>query len=174
MNNIMLDLETLGNKPGAVIVAIGAVRFGGGALGEEFYARIDAQSGVDCGLTLDAGTVLWWMKQGPEARAELLQPGEDLGQMLDAFIDFCAPSRDTLVWGNGSDFDNVLLAAAYEKVGMAVPWKFYNNRCYRTLKGLRPEVKLEIAPEARHNALADAQAQARHAMEIMAVLGITN
>ena len=45
----MLDLETLGNKPGSVIVAIGAVKFGGGEIIDSFYERVDAESCVNLG-----------------------------------------------------------------------------------------------------------------------------
>lgn len=163
MKNIMLDLETLGNKPGAVIVAIGAARFGNGQVVETFYARVDAQSCVSAGLKLDASTVLWWMKQSDAARAELNRPGDSLAGALNYFKDFL--SKDDLVWGNGSDFDNTILAAAYEACQLPLPWKFWNNRCYRTLKALRPEVKFENFGTV-HNALDDAKAQAHHLMQM--------
>jgi DNA polymerase III epsilon subunit-like protein len=35
----MLDLETLGQKPGSVIVAIGVVKFGNGKIIDSFYGR---------------------------------------------------------------------------------------------------------------------------------------
>ena len=35
----MLDLETLGNKPGSVIVAIGAVKFGNDEILDRFYGH---------------------------------------------------------------------------------------------------------------------------------------
>jgi exodeoxyribonuclease VIII len=164
MNHIMLDLETLGNKPGAVIVAIGAVIFGGGVLGREFYSRINAESAVRSGLKLDVSTVLWWMKQNDAAREELNKPGEDIAVALECFKDFVP--TNAIVWGNGSDFDNTLLSAAYDACGMALPWKFYNNRCYRTVKGMFPDVKLERVGTA-HNALDDAKSQAEHLMRML-------
>lgn len=168
MNNIMLDLETFGNKPGCVIVAIGAVRFGGGELGEEFYQRIEAESCVRAGLKLDVATVLWWMKQSDEARAELNKPGSLIGDALLDFNDYAHSSgRKLLVWGNGSDFDNIILASAYEACNQPLPWKFWDNRCYRTVKNLHPEIKLEISADKKHNALEDAKAQALHLMQML-------
>lgn len=164
MKNIMLDLETFGQRPGAVIVAIGAVKFGGGALGDEFYARVAAQSGVDVGLHLDASTVLWWLGQDAVARAELQQPAEPIQPVLLEFQNFCA-GQDWRVWGNGSDFDNALLAAAYHACLIPLPWKFSNNRCYRTLKSLWPQVVMERTG-TYHNALDDARSQARHALQL--------
>jgi len=34
---IMLDIETLGTRPGSVITSIGAVKFGGGEITSDFY-----------------------------------------------------------------------------------------------------------------------------------------
>jgi 3' exoribonuclease, RNase T-like len=165
MNQVMLDLETLGHKPGAVLVAIGAVRFGGGRLGESFYERVDAQSAVDAGLQLDVSTVLWWLKQNAEARAELDLPGGKLSEVLLQFDAFLRAIKPQGLWGNGADFDNVLLAAAYDACRLPVPWKYHMNRCYRTLKNLRPDVKLTRSGVA-HHALADARAQADHLMQL--------
>lgn len=165
---VMLDLETLGNKPGAVIVAIGAVKFGGGEILDEFYRRIDPQSCVASGLAMDVSTVLWWLKQSDAARLEIVEPGELLGQAL---LDFrrWLDTQDAEIWGNGAAFDNVLLAAAYDAAGITVPWKFWNDRCYRTIKNLHHEVPLP-REGTHHHALDDARSQARHLMAILPTL----
>lgn len=173
MNNIMLDLETLGNKPGCIIVAIGAVEFGGGQLGREFYQRIDARDAQQFGLTLDADTFLWWCGNSAAARAELTRDGADLlTKVLFAFGDFYRSNSTTegkprAIWGNGSDFDQPILAAAYGVTRITQPWSHYQNRCYRTIKNLHRDIKIEIAEDARHNALEDAKAQARHLMRML-------
>lgn len=163
--NIMLDLETLGNKPGAVIVAIGAVEFGGRNLGDSFYTRVSAKSCVESGLTMDVDTVLWWMKQSDDARAELNKPAEHINAALLAFSGWieAVPIKERVIWGNGSDFDNAILAAAYEKTMISLPWLFWNNRCYRTLKNMRWEIPC-VNGGVKHNALDDAKAQAVHLM----------
>src|SRR6478609_2831880 len=81
---IMLDLETLGQKPGSVILSIGACVFDRVGVHERFYTRVDPQSCIDAGLQADLSTFLWWMKQGDEARHEVLKPGRPL---RDALID---------------------------------------------------------------------------------------
>jgi exodeoxyribonuclease VIII len=73
------------------------------------------------------------------------------------------------VWGNGSDFDNAILAACYAAVGQPLPWDFWHNRCYRTLKALRPELKLQ-RQGTYHNALDDAKTQAQHAIQLLEAL----
>lgn len=165
---VMLDLETLGKSPGAVIVAIGAVIFDASGLGFEFYQRIDA---VDCqqnGLTLDAETVLWWLQQSDEARKEICQPGLPLHEVLTNFANWLEENAggDFALWGNGASFDNALLAAAYRAAHMETPWKFWNDRCYRTMKAMRPNIKLD-RNGTHHNALDDAKSQALHLIQIL-------
>lgn len=163
---IMLDIETLGNKPGSVIVAIGAAKFSRGNITSSFYERVDPASCVAAGLQMDIATIMWWLRQADEARLEITKPGKALPEVLESFASWIG-CDDALVWGNGAAFDNVLLAVAYDRVGIDCPWKFWNNRCYRTLKGLHPEVPMERAG-THHNALDDAESQARH---LMAILG---
>ena len=45
--DVMVDLETWGTKPGCAIISIGAVSFGPDGLGEEFYTALDR----DCFLS---------------------------------------------------------------------------------------------------------------------------
>jgi exodeoxyribonuclease VIII len=62
MNNIMLDLETMGIQSDAAIVAIGAVRFDleTGKVGESWYSPVDLDSSLHLGLTVTESTVQWW------------------------------------------------------------------------------------------------------------------
>ncbi len=166
--NVMLDLETLGQRPGAVIRAIGAVKFSAAGLGEEFYRRIDAQSCVDSGLQIDASTVMWWLKQSDAARAEMTLPGDHIAQVLVDFSRWLDPLENEIVlWGNGSDFDNAILAEAYHATKFELPWSFWNNRCYRTLKSLFPQRQQKSQCGVKHNALDDARSQAWHAIEFL-------
>lgn len=162
---VMLDLETLGNKPGAVIVSVGAVKFGGGEIIDSFYERVDAESCVRLGLNMDVSTVLWWMKQNDEARKEITQPGVSIYEVLLRFSKW-VNDIDAEMWGNGASFDNVLLAAAYDKAYAMRPWKFFNDRCYRTVKNLHPEVPMNRGG-VHHNALDDAKSQALHLMAML-------
>jgi len=161
----MLDLETLGNKPGSVIVAIGAVKFGNREILDSFYERIDAASCLHLGLRLDISTVLWWMRQNDAARHEITQPGSNLIEVLMRFSAWLG-DPDAEVWGNGASFDNVLLSDAYDHAQLPRPWKYYNDRCYRTVKNLHPAVVM-ARRGTHHNALDDAKSQATHLMAMI-------
>lgn len=162
---VMIDLETLGNKPGSVIVAIGAVKFANGEITASFYERVDAESCIALGLRMDASTVMWWLKQECAARLEITKAGKEISEVLRDFAAWLG-DPDAEVWGNGAAFDNVLLADAYDRAHMPRPWKFFNDRCYRTMKALRPEVPMPRAG-THHNALDDAKSQAMHLMAIL-------
>lgn len=175
MNKIMLDLETMGSKPGAAIISIGAVFFSPkDGLGETFHERIDLESAVKAGLKMDASTVKWWMEQSKEAQA-VMRPGamplEAALELLTDFVNANADSTEVEVWGNGSDFDNVLLGAAYEACSLKAPWKFYRGRCFRTLKNLPGAPKAPKFAGTKHDALDDAKNQATHAIAILNWLG---
>jgi DNA polymerase III alpha subunit (gram-positive type) len=162
---VMLDLETLGSKPGSVIVSIGAVKFGEGKITESFYERIDPQSSLTAGLKIDSPTIAWWLRQSPEALSEIAKPGRGLTTVLSLFSEWI-DDKNAEVWGNGAAFDNVLLSVAYDAGGIAVPWHYWNDRCYRTLKNLHPEIEPE-REGTHHNALDDATTQALHLMTIL-------
>lgn len=177
MKHVMVDLETLGNTPGCVILSIGAVGFCPvtGIMGERFYRVVNTLSAIDAGLEADASTQEWWSKQSKEAQQVLLDAGSPDGSLnshlkdvLNEFNDFLRsePFSDVRVWGNGSDFDNAILAVAYKRCGIKPAWEFWNNRCFRTLKNSAPQIKMERSG-THHNALDDAVTQARHALAIL-------
>lgn len=174
----MIDLETRGQTPGCAIISIGAVTFGPTALitGKEFYTIIHPESCREAGLMDDPSTMAWWSAQSEEAKKVLDQAaveGKSLGDALDEFSlwlgQFSLPQLK--VWGNGSDFDNAIMACCYRAVGKKVPWNFWNNRCYRTIKSMHPAIKL-VRKGTHHNALDDARDQANHLLNIVKVTKI--
>ena len=99
MTHVMLDLETLGTKPGCVIRSIGAVVFTlDGVLGAQFYANIDKQSCVDAGLTVDPATEAWWAGQSQEARDALLVNPRPLADIVGEFRAWYEINGGTNVW----------------------------------------------------------------------------
>jgi hypothetical protein len=179
MNHIMLDLETMGTGPNAAIVAIGAVEFeinktpgqlGGGQLGDTFYMPISLDSAMASGGQVDAGTVLWWLKQTDAARAMFTHPAIEHGQALANFSSWmhqCGEFKNLRVWGNGASFDNVILASAYRRAALPLPWNGFNDRCYRTVKSMHPTAPALERVGTHHNAMDDAISQAKHLIAML-------
>lgn len=171
MKHVMIDLETMGLRPNAAIVSIGAVHFkpvvdGAGLPDLEqvdaFYTPVSLKSCLDLGLTTDQSTVDWWNKQSAEARSSWQQEGAPtLPDALSAFSAWLrrdSDERSIRPWGNGADFDLVLLKSAYDALNADPPWRYYNHRCYRTIKSLFPVAEMP-RHGTHHNALDDAQHQ---------------
>jgi hypothetical protein len=72
MKDIMLDLETLGTKPGGIILSIGAAQFDlkKGLIDADntFYENIQISDSVEKGFTITGETIEWWFKQDDNAR----------------------------------------------------------------------------------------------------------
>ena len=174
IQHVMLDLETMGNGPNAAITAIGAVKFDPdkGEIVETFYFKVNLESSVKCGGVIDASTIIWWLGQNEEARAEMQKEGEHINLSLDRFRMWLGDNGQTRIWGNGAAFDNVILASAYKNSGLTVPWKFIGDRCYRTVKTMFKQTLKAEQPTIKHHALADAEAQAKHLMLIAKTHGL--
>jgi DNA polymerase III epsilon subunit-like protein len=171
MKHLMVDLETLGTVPGCVILSIGAVFFDENGLGDEFDKVISKRSCIDAGLLIDTNTEAWWAKQSVEA-TQVLRDAEIEGEntLLSVLTEFNAfIKRDTgvKVWGNGADFDNPILARAYQAAGIKQGWLPYNGRCYRTIKNIAANVPKLERVGTYHNALDDAKSQAIHLHAIL-------
>lgn len=182
MNHIMLDLETLDTASSAVVISIGAVSFDpySNALGYRFYVEMteDIADQQKKGRTISGDTVRWWVQQDTSAKRVFSESVDGVDRVstlkaLSLFDRFVANSggKDVCVWGNGADFDNVILTSLYASYGIPTPWSFGRNRCYRTMKNLgigprRPQVREGV----HHHALDDAITQAVHLQEIFACL----
>ena len=172
--DVMLDLETLGTAPGSVILSIGAVAFTPGVVESEwltFDAKpIKVRSSRAIGLTIDEGTLAWWLRQSDEARGllESALDGEGGFTLGTALADFSAwlPTGVRL-WGNGANFDNVLLRCAYTALGYTAPWPYYADCCFRTMKNMFKSVQAPEFVGVKHDALADALHQTRWLQSIL-------
>ncbi len=191
MLQIMVDLETMGCTAGSSILSIGACAFDP----EENWVpdipecrsldAVNNQSGLfhvnisleDCqshGLTIEAQTVNWWLKQTENSREYLTINPQSLKEALCRFQQFCfnlksASDIPANIWGHGASFDQVLLGAAYKATGLVQPWNQYTTRDTRTLLALvYPELGGRIPDEVwpnevrglKHVAWADAWVQA--------------
>ncbi|WP_394131944.1 3'-5' exonuclease [Marinobacter nauticus] len=176
----MADIETLDTRPSAVVISIGVVLFNRREpkvkmkeLNLKFGKKEFRDEQIMMGRTVDKETVAWWKGQEPDAKRIFKQANvtsmEDALNKLTAFL--TQGDTNYLIWGNGSDFDNTIITSLYESFGMQAPWKFWNNRCFRTFKGEHGHITRP--PEfqgVKHDAVDDARQQARYLQAIYAEL----
>lgn len=168
--HVMIDLETLGTRPGDTILSIGAVKFTqkDDPIIEKFYIAISPESCKEAGLRAQKSTLDWWAKQSEEARAAAFSGTMSIEHALLKLTMWMPPIDDAVVWGNGANFDNALLAAAYRAVKADVPWHFWNDRCYRTMRAMFGPKERKKNVGVAHNALDDAITQALDLVEMAA------
>ncbi|EIY3154031.1 3'-5' exoribonuclease, partial [Escherichia coli] len=132
--HLSVDLETMGTNPDAPINSIGGKFFdpATGEMGPEFSKAIDLETS---GGIIDRKTIKWWAKRSREAQSAIFTDEISLDVALRLFIEFIEKNsggRFVQVWGNGANFDNVILRRSYERQGIPCPWLYYNDRDVRT------------------------------------------
>ena len=166
--HVMVDIESLSTEHNANIISIGAVGFDAIKIHGTFSRNIVIQKDRH----ISDSTIIWWMKQSEAVRQVFEKDTVPIKAALEDFGWYLKQINNLEgVWGNGSDFDNVILADAYKQYGIPQPWSHLQNRCYRTLKNMKPDLKLERLGE-HHNSLHDAVSQATHAIELIKALGL--
>jgi hypothetical protein len=174
---IMIDLETVGQKFDAGILTIGAIKFKRdqdfskllddddpnaeqiASVTDNFYRRISGKSidevnkdnNGEFDFTADDGTMEWWGKQPEAARHEAFnaKPRVHIRDMLKDFADWIGGRE--IMWSHGSDFDLVLLQTAYRYCGYdQVPWNFWNSRDTRTFYDMT-NINIKSYRSSRHH-----------------------
>lgn len=173
-----MTLKLWGNKPDSAIVAIAAVPFdmiSGVTDDALFYEVINLRNSEKYGGSIDADTVLWWLGKSKNARGKITNSTKMIDlpvalTRLNSFaFEFC--EERVQVWGNGSNFDNVILRTAYENCEINPFWRHWNDRDVRTIvelgrnAGIDPKKDFPFVGEA-HNALDDALHQVNYVVAI--------
>jgi len=160
--HIMLDIETLGVRPGAVILSAAFVRFDDLA---SCVAVLDIHEQLALGMEVEPATHTWWGTQDPASWAAATQnpnPVRAVAEYFTTWLKWAAPA-DALIWCHGAGFDAPLLQELYRRLGIACPWEFWTVRDTRTLYDLagvtvertgRPHVALDDAIAQTHAAIA--------------------
>jgi 3' exoribonuclease, RNase T-like len=173
----MIDLECLDQVATAAIVTIGVIAFepDGPPLrpldelseaSEKWAAKINLQSCLSAGLTIDPATLAWWLRQEEAARLECasaIETGVDLKGALLSLSKWLRTMTVGSIWAHGASFEVPILEYASRQVGVRLPFHYKIVRDTRTLYSLADirytsEDAGDKAPA--HTALADAYRQA--------------
>ena len=139
--DVMVDIETLGNKTNSTIFQIGAIAFDirTGKHIDKFNRIADIEENEQQ-LQVSASTLKWWLKTNKELFEELLNSGG--GSSEDIVLEFHTwlvgiqnyyGVDNVYLWGNGILFDNKMLQFHMENLGVHYPIHFRNDRDVRTL-----------------------------------------
>lgn len=164
---IMIDLETLGTRPGDAIISLAAVKFDREFVGDQLFGTIDLDQPK---MRIFGSTIKWWMRQSDEARMAAFPEQPTWGSLetaltaLDEFYD------GTQVWSHGAAFDIVMLETAYYRLGKRPPWGHRKIRDTRTVYELRPHINPEFIGE-KHNCLHDCLNQITHLQLVLRDIG---
>lgn len=175
---IMLDIECMGKGSKAPITSLGAVVFNPntGELGNEFEVVVNLNSSAYYG-EMDASTVVWWLQQSDEARAIYAKdtPKSTLKDALTQFNEWLSAqgdANDLYLWGNGKEFDNVIVRNAFDACRIKPNFSHWNDSDVRTIVKMGRDI-LNIDPKTtleregtHHSALDDAKFQARYVSKI--------
>lgn len=167
--HIMLDIETLGTRPGAVVLSAALVRFSDEA---QVSINLNIADQQAIGLEIDPATHQWWRTQ--EA-ARLYAATKDAYPLKGALAYLrewlhAAGGESPLIWCHGATFDAPLLKEVYRRAGIACPWPFWAVRDTRTLYDLASIDPKAYAVPPPHIALNDALGQTRAAVAAMRIL----
>jgi hypothetical protein len=171
ITHLMVDTETLGTRPGAIVLSCAFVRFSDGAH-TTLNLSVPDQEALGC--FKDESTLAWWADQEaktPGAWAAATSNPVPLRAALEhfaAWIGWAAP--DPLIWCHGAGFDAPILEALYRAASLPCPWHWAAVRDTRTLYDLASVNLKDYAVPPPHVALNDAIGQTNAANAALAVL----
>lgn len=168
MTHIMCDIETLGTRPGAIVLSIAMVRFSDEA---HFSLNLPIPEQEKLGLEIDQMTHDWWSRQDAAAwQAATVNP-LSLVPALQYVAQWLAWAGDNrLIWCHGATFDCPLVGEVFRRVGIVCPWQFWEVRDTRTLYDLAGINVKDYAVPPPHIALNDAIGQTRAANAALKIL----
>lgn len=154
---LMIDIETLGTAPGCVITEIAAVVFctETGRIADRIELLVDRASCERLGMFTDPATLQWMQEKGITQRDGVRFGIDSALGMLRHFVNYHRPKS---LWCWGASFDFPILEEAFARCGMAVPWKYWQQRCARTIHR-ECTGGAYMRPAAAHTALDDCFAQ---------------
>lgn len=179
----VVDIESLAKGPDAKIASIGCVIVDveNAATTSRFFTQVDITSQKERKYDID--TMFWWLKQASEniGAVSATFHGKDKLHLGDALIEFSQwlerqfQGEPINMFGNGPEFDNVILSHAYEQSGLKTPWAYFGNQSIRTAllfyrianQNALPNVEFE---GVKHHALDDAYHEARVLIEALKVI----
>jgi len=178
INNVMIDIETFGTGSQPVIIQIAAVQFNPftGETLQTINLPIEIQSSLDIGLNVDWSTLKFWFEQEAETIQSVIFAEDRIHirqafTLLKAFILSCNttnPHSNVQLWGKGPTFDLSKLSKVYELLDSPLPWKYWNEKCVRTIIGFNKKSSKKIEFTGKpHDAIDDCIHQVKQVTNVI-------
>lgn len=174
-NHVMIDMETLSTEDNAAIVEIALTQFNP-STGETFKQlniQFDVDEVLKSGYDVSKSTLIdFWMNQPHEVRQRVLVDGMRLPLETGWKLvhDFLSSIYDVRVWGKGPTFDisKMRYSMKRELYGKSLPWKYWNERCVRTIIAIDKDLAKSIEfTGSKHVAIDDTLHQIKQVSAII-------
>lgn len=140
-NHVMLDMETLGTGPNAVVVQMALVRFrlhdpDNATILQNVAIDFDWQDQLSQGRVITQDTLQWWMQQPDAVRGKVFGPGEfriETEAGIESAAAFLEGVGNPVIWACPANFDIPLFEGLLQTYGIRVPWFHRDTMCLRTL-----------------------------------------
>lgn len=169
LNDLSIDIESLGIAEDSIVISIGAVVFNNeislSTFNCQFYEILDLKDQESQKRTMSIDTVLWWMKQSEFTKSALIEKNRTSTYkaltLLNTLIQEYAVNY---AWAKSPNFDLVILDSLYKSFNMkfAIDFRYWMD--VRTIMRIRKTCKLneiKMSKDDAHNALNDAYYQAK-------------
>lgn len=163
MNNIMLDIETLGTASNSIVLQVAMVRFDKeGNIGDSLSINLNTEEQFKKGLIKEDSTIEWWNTTNKVLFKKLLTENvisvEEGLNKINNFI-----NKTDYIWAHAS-FDIPILDSLFRAFSMKPNWYYMNHRDLRTLVSLSGLYlkNYNWKSEKTHDALDDCKFQIKY------------
>jgi hypothetical protein len=174
MIHFMIDIETLSTYSDAVILSIGLVTFNEKEILKKESWNLNINNQI---LTrrIDRDTIKFWQdKEDQFMKTRKKTFGlRFVLQQIQFTINVESEGKEFKVWAKSPDFDLDILANAYKQYQEKTPWEYWNKMDVRTIYTLMKMKGIEKSKNINHhNALSDAESQAKDVIKYFGSVGI--
>ena len=154
--HLMVDIETMGRNSHAPVIEIAVVCFDHLNVYDRFHSYVMPDFGVSAP---EPATLAWWVEQ--EVDMPLRVDAPDFHDVIRKLGGWVRSIEVEGVWANAPSFDLVILHNLAQVSGTEMPWDHKLYRDFRTIRKCHAGLGVErVDPTVKHDAVADAEAQA--------------
>jgi DNA polymerase III epsilon subunit-like protein len=166
MNDVMIDIETMGTRSTSMIVQIGACYFDRktGEIGKKFKVNVTYKNDSD--FTIDHSTIDWWLGRDDKARQSIVGDAVVINRAVELLAEFLKEAQ--FIWSHAT-FDIPIILHAFDVCKTTFPIHYTKMRDIRTLIDIKnSNQRSSIARSGtHHDALDDCIFQVQYCVEAL-------